>query len=151
MTVTAIRPLAGSQRLLGSQAPTWREHVTLLGPVPSMSSDQLVALVEAAGLTGRGGAGFPTARKLKGIAAARRAPVVVGNAMEGELLSHKDRTLLERAPHLVLDGLQIVGQTLGARRGRVAEMPRRLPRRTHLTYREAGDSRRRRLRGRLPW
>jgi NADH:ubiquinone oxidoreductase subunit F (NADH-binding) len=116
MTTTSIRPLAGSQRLLGAQARSWREHTTLVGPVPELTSDQLVALVEDAGLTGRGGAGFPMARKIAGIAATRRSPVVVGNAMEGEVLSHKDRTLLERAPHLVLDGLEILGRALGARR-----------------------------------
>ncbi len=98
MTTTSIRPLTGTQRLLGVQAQSWGEHMAMLGPVPQLTADQLVALVQEAGLTGRGGAGFPTARKIAGIAASRRTPVVVGNAMEGEALSHKDRTLLDRPP-----------------------------------------------------
>ena len=99
MTTTSIRPPVGTQRLLGTQAQGWHEHVGLVGPVPRLTSEQLLALVQAAGLTGRGGAGFPTARKIAAIAAIRRTPVVVGNAMEGEFLSHKDRTLLEVARH----------------------------------------------------
>ena len=63
------------------------------GPAPQLTADQLVELVEAAGLTGRGGAGFPTARKIRSVG---RGPVVVGNAMEGEFLSHKDALLLRR-------------------------------------------------------
>jgi NADH:ubiquinone oxidoreductase subunit F (NADH-binding) len=116
MTVTSIRPLSGSQRLLGASTESWREHIATLGPVPRPSADELLALVESAGLTGRGGAGFPTSRKIAAIASSRRTPVVVGNAMEGEFLSHKDRTLLDRAPHLVLDGLEILGHALGTRR-----------------------------------
>ena len=54
-------------------------------------------LVERAGLIGRGGAGFPSARKLRGVAQRGRA-VVVGNGAEGEPASNKDRTLLLAAP-----------------------------------------------------
>ena len=43
----------------------------------------LIAEVDRAGLTGRGGAGFPTADKLAAVAAGR-APVVIGNGTEGE-------------------------------------------------------------------
>jgi NADH:ubiquinone oxidoreductase subunit F (NADH-binding) len=83
-------------------------------PLPQLSVAQLIALVEDAGLTGRGGAGFPTARKLH--ATAHHRPVVVGNAMEGEHLSHKDAVLLTHAPNLVLDGLELLGRTTRARR-----------------------------------
>ncbi len=91
----------------------------LLGPVgsaplPRIDAGALIQLVEAAGLTGRGGAGFPTARKLTSVAG--HGPVVVGNAMEGEPLSSKDAVLLTRSPGLVIDALTLLGDALGARR-----------------------------------
>lgn len=98
--------LAGSAvRLLGP-SPS--------GPVPAVDLDDLLDLVAASGLTGRDGAGFPTARKLRAVTGTR--PVVVGNAMEGEPLSHKDAVLLGVAPGLVVDGLLALGHALDARR-----------------------------------
>lgn len=83
-------------------------------PVPHLDAPALIRLVEEAGLTGRGGAGFPTARKLASVAGHR--PVIVGNAMEGEPLSGKDALLLSRSPGLVVDGLSLLGSALGAQR-----------------------------------
>jgi NADH:ubiquinone oxidoreductase subunit F (NADH-binding) len=71
--------------------------------------------VERSGLTGRGGAAFPTARKLAAVAA-RRAPVVVANGTEGEPASAKDKVLLARSPHLVLDGAVLAAAITGASR-----------------------------------
>ena len=71
--------------------------------------------MEAAGLTGRGGAAFPTYRKLAAMAAGRGpAPVVVGNGAEGEPASSKDKSLLWFSPHLVLDGLQLAAEAVGS-------------------------------------
>jgi NADH:ubiquinone oxidoreductase subunit F (NADH-binding) len=75
----------------------------------------LINEVAAAGLTGRGGAGFPTARKLAVVAAGRH-PVVIANGAEGEPASAKDRTLLTHAPHLVREGLRLAAAAVGARR-----------------------------------
>ncbi len=84
--------------------------------LPRLRLEELLALVEGAGLTGRGGAGFPTAIKVRSVAEGRRRPVLVGNSMEGEPLSKKDAVLLTRVPHLVVEGLQVVGRAIGARR-----------------------------------
>ncbi len=112
MTGLSVRQPTGTRRLLG-EAPGI--------PVPHLSAAELLALVEAAGLTGRGGAGFPTARKLASITG--RGPVVIGNAMEGEPLSSKDAVLLQQSPGLVVDGLSLLGAALGAERVVLATGP----------------------------
>jgi NADH:ubiquinone oxidoreductase subunit F (NADH-binding) len=104
-TTTLAAPPTGERRLLGTP-PT--------DPLPRLDAGALVDLLAAAGLTGRGGAGFPTAKKV--FALQGRGPVVVGNAMEGEPLSHKDAVLMQHSPDLVLDGLQLVARAVGARR-----------------------------------
>jgi NADH:ubiquinone oxidoreductase subunit F (NADH-binding) len=75
----------------------------------------LIEHVQAAGLTGRGGAAFPVATKLRAVAAAGGSPVAVANGAEGEPASSKDAALLWFAPHLVLDGLQLAAEAIGAR------------------------------------
>ena len=74
----------------------------------------LIEQVTAAGLLGRGGAGFPTGRKIAAVAAARGRPIVLANGCEGEPASHKDAALLDIAPHLVLDGAVLAAYALGA-------------------------------------
>jgi NADH:ubiquinone oxidoreductase subunit F (NADH-binding) len=74
----------------------------------------LIDQIEQAGLDGRGGAGFPTARKMRAVAAGRGKPIVVVNATEGEPASLKDRMLLETLPHLVLDGAALAARAIGA-------------------------------------
>jgi NADH:ubiquinone oxidoreductase subunit F (NADH-binding) len=74
----------------------------------------LLEIVERSGLTGRGGAGFPTATKMRSVAAGARRPVVVANGSEGEPASAKDTLLLARSPHLVLDGIQLAARAVGA-------------------------------------
>jgi NADH:ubiquinone oxidoreductase subunit F (NADH-binding) len=94
---------------------SWAAHRARHGAVPWRGGPLLLlATLEQAGLTGRGGAGFPTARKWRAVAQGRGPAVVVGNGAEGEPASRKDRTLLELNPHLVLDGLQLAAEAVGA-------------------------------------
>jgi NADH:ubiquinone oxidoreductase subunit F (NADH-binding) len=107
---------------LGLQA-----HIERYGPLPGNrrpaggrgghgGAQHLIASIERAGLTGRGGAGFPTARKMRAVAGRRRggAAVVVANGVESEPASGKDATLLSQSPHLVLDGIAAAAAAVGA-------------------------------------
>jgi NADH:ubiquinone oxidoreductase subunit F (NADH-binding) len=78
--------------------------------------DSLVASIEASGLTGRGGGAFPTSIKLALARCAGAGGTIVVNAMEGEPASDKDKLLLTRSPHLVLDGAQYIAALCGADR-----------------------------------
>jgi NADH:ubiquinone oxidoreductase subunit F (NADH-binding) len=103
----------GRHRLLLAEATTFDAHVRRHGGLPSTGGRQIRSVVAESGLTGRGGAGFPTHRKLDVVASGRRA-VAIGNGAEGEPASRKDRVLLSHAPHLVLDGLQLAARSVDA-------------------------------------
>jgi len=102
-----------TRRLFAAPGPSLAQHRETYGDLPV--DVDLPDLVEQAGLLGRGGAAFPSARKLRTVAS-RGNGVVVGNAAEGEPASDKDRTLLTVAPHLVIDGLVLTARAVGARR-----------------------------------
>jgi NADH:ubiquinone oxidoreductase subunit F (NADH-binding) len=105
----------GLPRLLPAQRQGLRVHLGRFGAVPYRGGPRLlIPEVEAAGLTGRGGAAFPVHRKLAVVAASRRRTVVVANGAESEPASRKDELLLWMAPHLVLDGLQLAAEAVGA-------------------------------------
>ncbi len=96
------------------------EHLARHGPPPAIGRGarrraEVIAEVGRAGLTGRGGASFPTARKLHAVASGRDVPVVIANGTEGEPASAKDKVLLAREPHLVLDGAVLAAEMVGAR------------------------------------
>jgi NADH:ubiquinone oxidoreductase subunit F (NADH-binding) len=115
--LTVPRLLAGIHR--HRPAGLW-EHELRYGPIPlrghtgTARPERLIDIVEASGLTGRGGAGFPTGRKMRSVADGPGPPVVVANGAEGEPASGKDRLLLSRLPHLVLDGITLAADALGA-------------------------------------
>jgi NADH:ubiquinone oxidoreductase subunit F (NADH-binding) len=75
----------------------------------------IAVLAGEADVCGRGGAGFPLGRKLATVAgSADPYRVVVANGEEGEPGSVKDRLLLRTRPHLVLDGLRLAAEAVGA-------------------------------------
>ena len=103
--------------------PDLTGHLLRHGELPDQSAEQLLDVVERSGLAGRGGAGFPTGRKMRAVIAAaagggrsvrQAGPVVVANGCEGEPASSKDKTLLVLAPHLVLDGITLAARAVGA-------------------------------------
>jgi NADH-quinone oxidoreductase subunit F len=82
-----------------------------------LSPDTVIAEVEASGLRGRGGAGFPTGAKWRTIAGNRSPELptsVVVNAAEGEPGTYKDRALLHADPYAVLEGALIAAHAVGA-------------------------------------
>lgn len=91
----------------------------------SMDPEKVTAEVMAAGLRGRGGAGFPTAIKWQTVS---RDPAprkfVVCNAAEGEPGTFKDRYLISKNPYLVFEGMLIVAHVIGAEQAIIATKER---------------------------
>jgi len=78
----------------------------------------IIEEVKKSGLRGRGGAGFPTAMKWNFAVADPKFPkYLICNADEGEPGTFKDRPILEKNPHLLIEGMAISGYALGAEHG----------------------------------
>jgi NADH-quinone oxidoreductase subunit F len=77
--------------------------------------DEIVELVTAAGLRGRGGAGFPTGMKWKFVDKKVEPRYIVCNADESEPGTFKDHLLMERNPHLLIEGCAIGCHAIGAK------------------------------------
>jgi len=93
------------------------DHLAAFGPRPSAAGrhgDQLLEILQDLALTGRGGGHFPVATKWRAALGAGGGGTVVANGAEGEPASAKDATLLQLRPHLVLDGLLLAAETIGA-------------------------------------
>ncbi|HUY96637.1 MAG TPA: NADH-ubiquinone oxidoreductase-F iron-sulfur binding region domain-containing protein [Verrucomicrobiae bacterium] len=118
------RALAAAMRLPEHRrrhgGPPWHE-------LPAAPAAGLIQLADAVDLRGRGGAGFPVARKLEAVTRSRATPMLLVNGVEGEPLSAKDRALLTAAPHLVLDGAMVLAVAIGAAAVVVATQARTLP------------------------
>ena len=107
------RLLSGPDPSVGAEP--YAHHLARMGPLPPPAmTDDLRALTRESGLLGRGGGGFPLARKLETAIAAPGVPLVVVNASESEPVSRKDRTLCRNRPHLVLDGAAAAAAIVGA-------------------------------------
>ncbi|GAA4471953.1 NADH-ubiquinone oxidoreductase-F iron-sulfur binding region domain-containing protein [Phytohabitans houttuyneae] len=114
-TAVTAHPAAGD-RLIGGvgEREGLQRYLSTGGYAPAGDVEALLESVDQAGLRGRGGAAFPTSRKLQTVRAGRETPVVVANGEEGEPASVKDRWLLRHRPHLVLDGLRLAALTVGS-------------------------------------
>ncbi len=75
----------------------------------------VIDIVQKSGLRGRGGAGFPTGKKWEFAAADKNTPrYLLCNADEGEPGTFKDRPIIEKDPHQLLEGIIISGYAIGA-------------------------------------
>jgi NADH:ubiquinone oxidoreductase subunit F (NADH-binding) len=92
------------------------EHLARLGELPvATARHDLIPSLEASGLLGRGGAGFPVGRKWRSLAEhGKGRSVVVANGAEGEPASLKDRVLMAHRPNLVIDGAILAAEAIGA-------------------------------------
>lgn len=120
--MSAARPPTGLPRLLAAtfdgKPPSLARHLATHGRLPparSRCGADVMAEIEESGLTGRGGAAFPTACKLAAVSAATGSAVVVVNGTEGEPASAKDKVLMATEPHLVLDGAMVAARVTRAR------------------------------------
>src|SRR2546430_5792580 len=82
----------------------------------SMPPDAVVEMVKASGLRGRGGAGFPTGMKWQFVDRKSNKPRYLAcNADESEPGTFKDHLLMERNPHLLIEGCAIASYAIGAK------------------------------------
>jgi formate dehydrogenase iron-sulfur subunit len=83
-----------------------------------IGSEQILAEVTQSGLRGRGGAGFPAGIKWQTVARAQGAQkYIVCNADEGDSGTFADRMLMEGDPYLLIEGMAIAGEAVGADKG----------------------------------
>jgi formate dehydrogenase iron-sulfur subunit len=86
----------------------------------SLGAEATIAEVEASGLRGRGGAGFPTGRKWRTVAEAKAEQKYVAcNADEGDSGTFADRMIMEGDPFALIEGMAIAGFATGADKGYV--------------------------------
>lgn len=82
----------------------------------TMTPEEVVEEVKKSGLRGRGGAGFPTGMKWSFLAKPEGKPrYLVCNADESEPGTFKDRVLMEKIPHALIEGMITSSYALGAR------------------------------------
>lgn len=122
MTGRQPQPLVGDPPAAVAEVDPYRgadgHYGTLSELLAGGRPEAVIETLEDSGLRGMGGAGFPTGRKWRFTRAAAGTPrTVVCNADESEPGTFKDRLLLERAPHLVIEAMIIGGWVIGAGHG----------------------------------
>ncbi len=102
-------------------------YEALAKALTEMTPQQVIEVVKASGLRGRGGAGFPTGLKWELTARSTETPrYVVCNADEGDPGAFMDRSVLEGDPHSIIEAMTIAGYAIGSNKGYVyvrAEYP----------------------------
>jgi len=83
----------------------------------TMKPQEVIDIIKASGLRGRGGAGFPTGMKWQFASAPAPVKYVCCNADEGDPGAFMDRSVLEGDPHVVLEAMAIAGYAIGAHQG----------------------------------
>ena len=93
-------------------------YEALAATLGQKTPDEVIEIVKASGLRGRGGAGFPAGLKWSFVPKASPKPrYIVCNADESEPGTFKDRELMVTNPHLLLEGMVLAGYAIGAKVG----------------------------------
>jgi NADH-quinone oxidoreductase subunit F len=93
---------------------------TVAAVLGRQTPDQCIEIVKASGLRGRGGAGFPTGLKWSFVPKGTERPkYLVCNADESEPGTFKDRELIEKNPHSLIEGMILAGWAIQANAGYV--------------------------------
>ncbi|HUT04319.1 MAG TPA: NADH-ubiquinone oxidoreductase-F iron-sulfur binding region domain-containing protein, partial [bacterium] len=93
-------------------------YMGLAKALREMTPEEIIEALKVAGLRGRGGAGFPTFKKLEICRAQADTPkYLICNADEGDPGAFMDRSILEADPHAVIEGMAIGAKAIGAQQG----------------------------------
>jgi NADH-quinone oxidoreductase subunit F len=93
-------------------------YQTIAEHLGKKTPDEITEVVKASGLRGRGGAGFPAGLKWSFVPKQSPRPrYLVCNADESEPGTFKDRELMEKNPHLLIEGMILAGYAIGAKVG----------------------------------
>ncbi len=92
-------------------------YLALIDALAHTEPKQIVDIVKASGLRGRGGGGFPTGIKWATCAKHHGDRYIICNADEGDPGAYMDRSILEGDPHSVLEGMLIAGYAIGSSQG----------------------------------
>lgn len=136
------RLVSGAERSLGAYGG-YRTLAQALTRPP----EEIVHAVEVSALRGRGGAGFPSARKWRAVAQQQSADkFVVANADEGDPGAYIDKFLIEHDPHALIEGMLLAGYAVGARKGWIY-LRKEYPRAEEILRKATDDARRARFLG----
>ena len=107
-----LRETEGGEVVVVSMGPA--KTMDSLRKALAMEPDAVTAELEASGLRGRGGAGFPAGRKIAFLPKGDMDKYLVCNADESEPGTFKDRELMQKTPHMLIEGLIIASYAAGA-------------------------------------
>ncbi|MGB5620741.1 MAG: NADH-ubiquinone oxidoreductase-F iron-sulfur binding region domain-containing protein [Desulfobacterales bacterium] len=94
-------------------------YVAFLNALKDMKPSNIIDVVKASGLRGRGGGGFPTGIKWATCAKHNGERMIICNADEGDPGAYMDRSILEGDPHSVLEGMLIAAVAIGSHQGSI--------------------------------
>ncbi len=92
-------------------------YMAFLNALQHTIPTEIIQLVKASGLRGRGGGGFPTGAKWETCAGHAGEKYIICNADEGDPGAYMDRSILEGDPHSVIEGMLIAALAIGSSQG----------------------------------